>query len=255
MTQPAPGCWAATVAATSHRLCSLGDRSASRTVVAWGDSHMGMWMQPLANLAARSGYRIVVLAKSGCPPVDVRVWDDGREYTECGAFRTWALRQIARLHPDKVLLAGYVAQDLVDPGTGARVPARSGSVASVEGSELFRAGARRTMARLTRLVPDVTVLSDDTVLPRHAAACLGSRTATLATCVQPMDPVAADRNASWSEMATLAGARYADLTPWLCTARACPLVIGGRVVYRDQGHVTRTYAAHLEPVLRRLLAW
>ncbi len=255
VTEPAAGCWADTAAATSHRLCAVGDVSSSRTIVAWGDSHLGMWLTPLSDLAGRAGYRLVVLAKSSCLPVDVGVWSDGRDYTECDAYRSWALRQIARLHPDKVVVAGYVAQDLVDRGTGRRVAARSGGTASREGSELFRDGALRTMERLRTLTDDVTVLSDDTVLPRHAASCLGSRAATLATCAQRVDPVAADRDASWAGAAALTGARYVDLLPWLCDDRTCPLVVGGRVVYRDQGHVTRTYATRLEPVLAALLRW
>jgi hypothetical protein len=41
------------------------------------------------------------------------------------------------------------------------------------------------------------------------------------------------------------GATVFDATPWLCTNTTCPPVIGGMVVYRDDSHLTNTYAETL----------
>jgi hypothetical protein len=40
-----------------------------------------------------------------------------------------------------------------------------------------------------------------------------------------------------------------DLTRFYCDASTCPVVIGGVNVYRDNNHVTVTYAKTLAPYL------
>ena len=47
---------------------------------------------------------------------------------------------------------------------------------------------------------------------------------------------------------------YLDLLPWLCDTRGtCPLVVRNLIVYRDDNHVTETYAQHLLPVFEKAL--
>ncbi|WP_460915618.1 SGNH hydrolase domain-containing protein [Plantactinospora veratri] len=44
-----------------------------------------------------------------------------------------------------------------------------------------------------------------------------------------------------------------DLTPAICPGRRCAPVIGGVLVYRDNQHLTASYAATLAPRLRSAL--
>jgi hypothetical protein len=51
-----------------------------------------------------------------------------------------------------------------------------------------------------------------------------------------------------------------DLTPFMCTASDCLPVVGGVLVHKDRGHLTRAFSASLGPFLlrdlRRLMrAW
>ena len=41
------------------------------------------------------------------------------------------------------------------------------------------------------------------------------------------------------------GAKVVDPTPWLCYQGECPIVIGGKLSYRDTDHMTTEYAADL----------
>jgi hypothetical protein len=41
----------------------------------------------------------------------------------------------------------------------------------------------------------------------------------------------------------------ADFTNSFCDLKTCPPVVGNLVVYRDNSHITSTWAKHLEPVL------
>ncbi len=49
------------------------------------------------------------------------------------------------------------------------------------------------------------------------------------------------------------GARVIDLTPYYCDDDTCPVVIGGVNVYRDNNHLSMTYARTLAPYLYRAI--
>ena len=50
------------------------------------------------------------------------------------------------------------------------------------------------------------------------------------------------------------GVDLIDMTPSFCRDDVCPAVVGNVLVYRDNNHVTATYAASLAPALERQLA-
>jgi hypothetical protein len=37
--------------------------------------------------------------------------------------------------------------------------------------------------------------------------------------------------------------------PWFCTASGCPTVVGNILVYRDDNHMTVTFASFIAPLL------
>ena len=47
--------------------------------------------------------------------------------------------------------------------------------------------------------------------------------------------------------------RLIDLTPWICPGDVCAGVIGNVAVYRDDNHLSRTYATTLAPLLSEQL--
>jgi hypothetical protein len=47
--------------------------------------------------------------------------------------------------------------------------------------------------------------------------------------------------------------KVVDLTEFFCDARSCFPVIGGALVFKDQNHMTETYAKSLAPYLAREL--
>ena len=44
-----------------------------------------------------------------------------------------------------------------------------------------------------------------------------------------------------------------DPEPWMCTANGCPAIIGNYLVYRDQSHVSTSYATYLTPLIATVL--
>ena len=87
--------------------CIFGPNNATHTAVLVGDSIAGQWFPAAAELFVRPNWRLVVLTKSACPMVDHPLFYPriGREYVECATWRASALREIAELKPDVVLMS------------------------------------------------------------------------------------------------------------------------------------------------------
>ena len=88
------------------RPCVFGDTTGTTTVFLVGDSHAAMWFPALAELATSRRWRLVVAAKSTCPPLQITVRSPvlGRRYTECDAWRTRVINRIRAERPALVVL-------------------------------------------------------------------------------------------------------------------------------------------------------
>jgi peptidoglycan/LPS O-acetylase OafA/YrhL len=238
----------ATRDATKHEICALGDTGANRTIVLFGDSHMGMWIGPLLQAAEADGWKIVPLMKFSCIPVNVTEWrsEEARPFTECDTWREWAYGEIARIKPDRIILSGHLGVPLGDVDSGRPLPEK-------ETGAVFADGAKSALKRLRPLSPRVDVISGTPTLDREPRDCLSGRRATMASCAAPLDPLVEERNRAWKKAAAATGAHWIDVVPWLCDKGTCPLVVGNLIVYRDGSHLTRTYVAALGDLLLQRL--
>lgn len=241
-TEPSDACWAGTRDKTSHKLCPSGDTKATTTVVIYGDSHAAQWLKPLSAMAKQHHIKLIPLTKAGCMPADVHLRYKGIAYDQCDTYRTWAMQQIKQIKPKLVILSGLLDTPILDPDTGKEMP-------GAKGTKLFKDGAARTLEKLHSLTDEVDIISDQSRLPKDAGTCLGSRTANLSTCAESPDKVTVARDAVWKSTAAKHGADYINMQPWECHDDVCPIVVDGTIVYRDDHHLTTTYAERLRPVL------
>ena len=121
-------------------------------------------------------------------------------------------------------------------------------------------GLAEAWRRVTRQGVPVLVLRDnpqDVVGGREPAVLPRARCPVAeanATCALDRH----DKLDRWFDPLTLAarrtpGAKMIDLTPYYCDKDTCPVVIGGVNVYRDDNHLTVTYAKTLAPYLYRAI--
>jgi hypothetical protein len=70
------------------------------------------------------------------------------------------------------------------------------------------------------------------------------------TCAESRErALFADPNVVAAERLRSRRVQVIDLTRFFCDTRLCYPVVGGALVYRDAGHLTRTFAATLGPFL------
>lgn len=218
--------------------CVYGPPDATVRIALFGDSHAAQWF-PALEVFQESDDRVSVAAytKSSCPAVSVTVLDDAVPYAACDTWRAAVLAHLTADPPDLVVLSGYSGYEL--SGVGAEDRARAwGDGLSTTVRALQDAGSR------------VLVIGDT---PRFAAAppvCVSAHPRDVLSCAgDPAKALDAGIAAAERAATTDAGAAFADVTPYLCSDDACPVIVDDLLVYRDVNHLTATFARYLEPVL------
>ncbi|WP_230329309.1 acyltransferase family protein [Nocardia aurantiaca] len=221
--------------------CASGDPDSATTVALVGDSHAAMWHPAFEPIAAQRHWRLETMAKVTCPLLDLPITSPylGREYTECEQWRGQILTRLRAERPRLIVVS-------MSRRYGADFGFVSYDQAWVDSLNHLVGQLRATGAAVLVLgsIPD-----PHTTVP----VCLSEHIDNAAACT-PARPVAVNDAGIADEQAatTAAGGQYADLTPLFCTAARCPLIIGDNLVYRDDNHLTVSYARTLGPVIAAL---
>jgi peptidoglycan/LPS O-acetylase OafA/YrhL len=219
--------------------CVYGDPQGSPTIVLFGDSHATQWFPALDAIAQFRHWRLVVLAKTTCPPNVISIFSPvlNRPYTECDQFREAAFARIAQEKPAMVVVG--VARHYDD------------SYHFQVFGQPWLDGLTQTVRRIRAtgaavMVMSPTPKSDLTDVPDCLSAHLTdvqSCTTTTATSVN------AGGFAAEQAAVRAAGGAYIDVTPWVCTTATCAVVVGNLLVYRDDNHLTTKFVSWLTPII------
>ena len=228
--------------------CVYGNPDGRTRVVLYGDSHAAQWLPALTSIAKERGWRLVALLKTQCAAVDHRQWNpyDKRSYPECDAWNAAALDRIESEHADLVVVSNSVFASLDIDGH---------QVGSTYAGDVWDAALGRSLSDLARTAHDV-VLIGDTPHSKTAdpATCLSAHLSNALACATPLPAATAPaRLDAERQVAERAGATFIDPTEWLCPSVPCPAIVGGLLVYRDGGHMTRTFSTALAPYLSAVL--
>jgi peptidoglycan/LPS O-acetylase OafA/YrhL len=219
-------------ASTDASGCRIGDDPEAPLVFLFGDSHAASWYPALAALAEEGVIRLDTNTKSSCYSADLPLVLDGVDYTECDQWRAGVLERIDQEQPDLVLLANYGAAQLPLKGGDQDYPAR------------WRTGMEATIAAIDG--PEVAVLADVPVQAETPAVCLSDHLDDAGQCSVPRE-TALDQDIVRAEQAAVAttGARYVEMTPYLCNDENCPVIIDNVLVYRDGHHLTAEFSRRM----------
>lgn len=226
-------------------VCAFGVRRAKARyrVAMIGDSHARHWDAALAVIAQRRRWQVLSISRSRC--AFSRAPKPGHR---CAAWVRQVDGWLTR-HPTVhlVLASGDVDAAVVAPdGDGHEVKQR-GFAAAWDG---LPSSVRRLV--VLHDVPHATLQTRDCVkaaLRRHAKpgeACAHPRDAAL----HPDDQFAAAE--AYDDAALRVDTL--DLTPFMCDDEQCFPVVGGALVIKDVGHLTRTFSTTLGRYVGRGLA-
>ena len=231
---------------TSVNTCLYGDTTSSHTVVLFGDSHALQWFPAIDNLANQQHDALVVMAKATCPPIDITIFnpDLGRTYTECNEWRASELQRMTALRPAVVILGFSREYGIPDDHVVVDGPAWLSGLSQMINTVKQDTGGR------------VVLIGDDPYPQQSVPDCLSEHLAFTPDCSIPKHYPFYNPSGITQEKAVAAstGAGYVDTDSWFCTATNCTVVVANILVYRDDNHITATYANWLTPVIGAHLA-
>jgi hypothetical protein len=219
--------------------CVYGNPSGSYSVILLGDSHASAIFPGVNQVAKAHGWKLVPYLKINCPFTDIRMIEFNRknEYNEC---ETWNTNVVAKLkkNPPNLLIISESRWFF---------PVSGNDSAGADGAGL---------ARMIQKVPSQTrvVILQDPPLPGindKAPTCLSAHLTDYRKCnytrVRGFGSAMGTRE---NAAAAATGAGLIDLTATICPGTgSCPVVQNGIIMWRDEQHLTATYATTLGPAI------
>jgi len=223
---------------TAVGACDFGDTSSHTSIVLFGDSHAAMWFPAVDSAANKFGLNLYTWTKATCPPLILPIFSPvlGRNYSECDEWRQNVLARIAQVRPALVILG--VARHYTD--IYGFTP---------YGSQWLQ-GLSSMITDIRRLGPKVLVMGPIPKPPFNAPGCLSVHLTSATACTVAL-PQGLNVPGKLSEerVVAAAGGSYLDPDPWFCTSTTCAVMVDNLLVYRDDNHITATYASYLGPAL------
>jgi hypothetical protein len=211
----------------------VGDPKGLTRVAIYGDSHAGMWIPALDRYAKEHHWRLQGIARSGCPSVHVDTTANATFNADCRKWRQDSERHLREAPPDLVIITNY---------------SHYGPTAAQ-----WRDGLK---AAITKLSPAsrVLVLADTPLFPHKVPKCLENHPNNVGACDVPRSTgLRAKHDTVEADAAKATGATFASMNPWVCPVLLCPVVVGHLLMWRDNHHLTVTYARQLAEALGALL--
>jgi len=238
--------WGAT--APSQLPCEFGDTTSDIVIVITGDSHVAAWFGAFDEAGKANGWKIVTVTKRGCPAADVKVYSAvdrtvfDTPYPACATWRENAIQYISDLRADLVVFPMLTRRNVVG---------HSGASAIREWGE----GLARTLDAVGASGAKLLVIGDTPKTNgEEIPGCVSSHRKDIKRCGNSRaNAVRDDRLAVLAETAPLHHATYVDPSNWFCTETFCPAVIGDLVVYRDDSHLTDSYARYRAPQIAQAI--
>lgn len=213
--------------------CHFGSESdAAPRVALIGDSHAYQYIDTLISLADTNGWSLTTYLKGACPWTTAPVTDSSATFTaSCVQWRANLEKELVDTEPFDVVFTAALSSTPY-------------AVSDADRTSVVRDGFVSAWQQ-ARGAAIVTIVDN----PKFAVdpnKCL--RTSSPEDCTEPRAEVLDDVD-PLALAGESAGATVLDFTSAYCDAEVCFSVVGGANVYRDQDHLTRTFALTLGPAI------
>ncbi len=213
--------------------CEFGSDAADAPRVALvGDSHAYQLLSTFQRMADENGWHLTTYFKGACPWSTTPLSTAGAFGAACTEWRDGVGTALAADDLDAVFTAAIATTPYAADGYDSEHDA---AVAGYRGawSEM-----------LDRGIPVITVV-DNPVWETDPNKCL--RTRALSECDGLRSELIVADDPLRDAASGLAGVTLLDFTEVFCGTEVCSPVVGGANVYRDQDHITVTFADTLAP--------
>ena len=218
--------------------CVFGDKESSIVVGLYGDSHAAQWFPALEKVAIKRHWKLITYTKRGCPPAEISTYSSvlGKVYKECAPWRRNVLEQMVT-DGVKVVFVAHFDRLL------------SASTRKPMWQKEWRVAMQGTISALEEkgIKP---ILVQDTPYPgQDVPTCLSRSYTNIQQCSPGVSAAYREDMQQMLVDFDHEGHQVLWVKKWFCTALSCPTVVGNVLVYRDDNHMTVTYASLIAPLL------
>lgn len=199
-------------------------------VVLFGDSHALQWLDALLPATQNGTFQVALMTADGCTPFDPTTV---KTAPACEEWQRLAIERIQQLEPALVIASSRV----------------TGAMSIQEGEPDAVAGA---IAELQAELGDLPVvwIADTPVHLWVPAECAAENVNDISRCVTRRDiAIEAPIEERLRHAVEANGWRWLDLSDYLCDDHVCGIILGDVLMYRDDDHLSATFAHELSPVL------
>jgi hypothetical protein len=220
--------------------CEYGEDDARLTVALVGDSSAAQWLPALEEIARNKDWKIRTYVKARCTltTADIQARDSRRDtYDECEAWNKRLNDDLTEKRVPDVVITSASNQFLIKDGEPASARDRI---------KAWPQGLRNAWSRLSDAgIPVVAVVNTPTPgLP--VPDCVEDSLGSLQSCATDRSSaISVQPEEIESAASGLSNVTVVDMNDLICPQATCPAVIGGILVYRDDRHITATYAKSL----------
>lgn len=219
--------------------CVFGDTSSSFTVALFGDSHAAQWFNALDMIAKQRGWRLLSLTKLGCTPIEQITYNStvGATYPQCEPWRANVKKRLAEERAAVVFIS--YSNRLQQVGVKQPFP-----------DQVWLDGFAELIPELRAAGTEPVLITDTPYPGRDVPICLSNNVSSVRNCAFSREKgIRQSRLDTNIAAAVNNGAQVLDVTNWMCTDKACPVIVGNLLVYRDSNHITTKYAEWLVPLI------
>jgi peptidoglycan/LPS O-acetylase OafA/YrhL len=218
--------------------CVFGNKTSPVVVGLYGDSHAAQWFPAFEKVAIKRNWKLITYTKRGCPPAEIPTFSSvlGKVYKECAPWRRNVLDQMVTDGVQVVFVAQF--ERLLSAST--RKPMWQ---------KEWREGLQGTVTELeSRGIKPV--LMEDTPYPgQDIPTCLSRSYTNIQQCSPSVSVAYRDDMNEMLVDFDRAGQQVLWVRNWFCITTSCPTVVGNVLVYRDDNHMTVSFASLIAPLL------
>lgn len=222
------GLCAVPVTSAGFKTCESGADVPKFNVALIGDSHTRSWFGPTKDLALKYQWKLTVISKSACPPLNPSNMPSHLPSPTC-------LEWNQRLQS---YLSDHPAFDLIINMSSSFV---------TQGSPTYASSFAWAIQQMAKAGSHVIVIKDNPKPSSGFLACIAANPKNADTAcarakvaaLQPIDPMP-------SAVVGYKNVQVADFTDSYCSATVCSPVIAGITVYRDHSHISAPWALHMQ---------
>ena len=235
------GCNVYDPAKTPDTGCTYGDIEAQRTLAIIGDSHASQYVDPLASIGERNGWKVRAMVRNGCPFTAAPPASKDTVFSNCPEQNRQSLRKLLRMKPDMIVVTGMTPAGY-----------KSALGWGWKNDRELVSGYQEMLRPLIEAGIEVSVILDSPLPAFSVPDCVERNGPAAPNCSVPDGPGRAQTDPLRIAAQELGGLGVVDLGSYFCRNGSCPPVIGNVLVYRDN-HLTATFARTLSGPLKRAL--